>query len=53
MTMAPGLRKFAFTAHLTFSVGFIGAAIAYLALGVSAVTSAELRRCVLPGSRWS
>src|SRR5918992_6382979 len=39
MTMAPGLRKFALTAHLTFSVGFIGAAVAYLVLGVSAVTS--------------
>jgi hypothetical protein len=41
MTMAPGLRKFALTAHLTFSVGFIGAAVAYLALGVSAVTSED------------
>jgi hypothetical protein len=41
MTMAPGLRKFALTAHLTFSVGFIGAAVAYLALGISAVTSED------------
>ncbi len=41
MTMAPGLRKFALTAHLSFSVGFIGAAVAYLALGVSAVTSED------------
>jgi hypothetical protein len=41
MTMAPGLRKFVLTAHLTFSVGFIGAAVAYLALGVSAVTSED------------
>jgi hypothetical protein len=41
MTMAPGLRKFALTAHLTFSVGFLGAALAYLALGVSAVTSQD------------
>jgi hypothetical protein len=41
MTMAPGLRKFALTAHLTFSLGFIGAALAYLALGVSAVTSQD------------
>ena len=41
MTMASGLRKFALTAHLTFSVGFIGAAVAYLALGVSAVTSQD------------
>ena len=41
MTMAPGLRKFALAAHLTFSVGFIGAAVAYLALGISAVTSED------------
>jgi hypothetical protein len=39
--MASGLRKFALTAHLTFSVGFIGAAVAYLGLGVSAVTSED------------
>jgi hypothetical protein len=41
MIMAPGLRKFTLTAHLTFSVGFIGAAVAYLALGVSAATSED------------
>ena len=41
MTMAPGLRKFALTAHLTSSVGWIGAVVAYLALGVSAVTSED------------
>jgi hypothetical protein len=39
--MAPGLRKFALTVHLTVSVGWIGAVIAYLALGVSAVTSED------------
>jgi hypothetical protein len=41
MTMTPGLRKFMLTVHLTFSVGWIGAVVAYLALGVSAVTSEE------------
>ena len=41
MTMTPGLRKFALTVHLTFSVGWIGAVVAYLALGVSAVTSQD------------
>lgn len=41
MTMAPRLRKFALTAHLTFSVGWIGAVVAYLALGVSAVGSQD------------
>lgn len=34
--MASGLRKFVLVAHLTFSMGWIGAALAYLALGVSA-----------------
>lgn len=39
--MAPGLRKLVLTVHLTVSVGWIGAVAAYLALGVSAVTSQE------------
>jgi hypothetical protein len=41
MTMPPGVRKFALTAHLTFSVGWIGAVVAYLALGVAAVRSQD------------
>jgi hypothetical protein len=41
MTMAPGLRKLALTVHLTSSVGWIGAVVAYLALGVSAATSPD------------
>jgi hypothetical protein len=41
MTMTPGVRKFALTAHLSFSVGWIGAVLAYLALGVSAVRSQD------------
>lgn len=41
MTMTPGLRKFALALHLASSVGWIGAVIAYLALGVSAVTSED------------
>lgn len=43
MAMKPGLRKFALTVHLTFSVGWIGAVLAYLALGVSAVTSQDVQ----------
>jgi hypothetical protein len=39
--MAPGLRKFVLTVHLTVSVGWIGAVAAYLALGVSAVISQD------------
>jgi hypothetical protein len=41
MTMTSGLRKFVLAVHLTFSVGWIGAVVAYLALGVSAVTSQD------------
>lgn len=41
MTMKPGLRKFVLAIHLVFSVGWIGAAVAYLALGLAAEWSAE------------
>ena len=41
--MSPGVRKFALTTHLTFSVGWIGAVLAYLGLGVSAVVSDDTR----------
>jgi hypothetical protein len=41
MTMSPVLRKLALTVHLTSSVSWIGAVVAYLALGVSAVTSQD------------
>jgi hypothetical protein len=39
MTLPPGLRKFTLTIHLSCSVGWVGAVVAYLALGISAVTS--------------
>ena len=38
MTMTPGLRKFVLTAHVTSSVGWLGAVVAYLALAVGALT---------------
>ena len=38
MTMTPRLRKFTLTTHLAFSVGWIGAVVAYLALVVAAMT---------------
>ncbi|MQA88740.1 MAG: DUF2269 domain-containing protein [Gemmatimonas sp.] len=41
--MRAGLRKFALTVHLASSVGWIGAVLAYLALGVSAVTSQDVQ----------
>ena len=39
--MASSLRKFVLTVHLTSSLGWIGAVIAYIALGISAVTTQE------------
>jgi len=41
--MTPRLRKFALSAHLTFSVGWIGAVLVYLALGVAAATSQDVQ----------
>lgn len=41
--MPPRLRKLALSIHLTCSVGWIGAVLVYLALGVSAVTSESLQ----------
>ena len=37
--MTPSLRKFALTIHITLSVGWIGAVLAYLVLVVAAMTS--------------
>jgi hypothetical protein len=39
MTMNPGFRKFALATHITLSVGWIGAALAYLVLVVAALAS--------------
>jgi hypothetical protein len=44
MTMTAGLRKFALTAHVTSSVGWLGAVVAYLALVVAALTSQDAQR---------
>lgn len=43
MTMTPRLRKFALAAHLTSSVGWIGAVAGYIALDVAAATSQDAR----------
>jgi hypothetical protein len=43
MVMTARLRKFALTLHLTCSVGWIGAVIAYLALVIAAMTSPDSR----------
>jgi hypothetical protein len=39
--MKPGWRKFMLAVHLAFSVGWVGAVIAYLALGLTAVTTED------------
>jgi hypothetical protein len=41
MTMIANLRKFALTAHVTSSVGWLGAVVAYLVLVIAAVTSED------------
>jgi hypothetical protein len=41
MTMSPGLRKLALTVHITFSVGWIGAVAAYIAVDVAATTGQD------------
>ena len=43
MTFAPALRKFTFTTHVTSSVGWLGAVIAFLALAVIGLTSPDER----------
>lgn len=41
MIMPTGLRKFTLTAHITVSVGWIGAVVAFLALVVAGMTSQD------------
>jgi hypothetical protein len=41
MTMRPGLRKFARTAHITFTVGWLGAVAGFLALAIAGLTSQD------------
>jgi hypothetical protein len=41
MTLTPRLRKAAFLAHVTFSVGWLGAVVAYLALAVGGLRTQD------------
>lgn len=43
MTLSPGLRKFTLTAHVTFSVGWLGVVVAYLALAVTGFASQDVQ----------
>ena len=48
MTMTPRVRKFALTAHVTASVGWLGAVVAFLALAVIGHTSPDPQPCAAP-----
>lgn len=41
MTLTPRLRKFVLTAHVTFSVGWLGAVAGFLALAIAGLTSQD------------
>jgi hypothetical protein len=41
MTFSPSLRRLAFTTHVTSSVGWVGAVMAFLALALIGLTSGE------------
>lgn len=43
MTMTPGFRKFTLTAHVTSSVGWLGAVAGFLVLAVAALTSQDVQ----------
>ena len=43
MTLTPRLRKLALTAHVTCSVGWLGAVAVFLALGVAGLTSQDVQ----------
>ncbi|MBA3871477.1 MAG: DUF2269 domain-containing protein [Anaerolineae bacterium] len=43
MPMTPRIRKLALTTHITTSVGWIGAVVAYLALVIAAMTNSDVQ----------
>src|SRR5882762_7554654 len=43
MNMTPRFQKFALLAHITFSVGWLGAVVPYLALVIAGLTSHDAR----------
>lgn len=44
MTLSPRLRKLALTAHITSSVGWLGAVAAFLALAIAGLTGQDAQR---------
>jgi hypothetical protein len=51
-TMPAGLRKLVLTVHLASSVGWIGAVVAYLTLGIAAVTSHDAQDAQTVRAAW-
>ena len=43
MTLAPSLRKFLVTAHITFAVGWLGAVAGFLALAIAGLKSQDIQ----------
>jgi len=43
MTLTPGIRKFMRTAHITFTVGWLGSVAGFLALAVAGLTSPDFQ----------
>ena len=41
--MTPAIRKLVFTSHVTFSVGWLGAVVAYLVVAIVGLTSVDLQ----------
>jgi hypothetical protein len=41
--VTPGIRKLVFTSHVTFSVGWLGAVLAYLVIAIAGLTSLDLQ----------
>lgn len=44
MTLSPPLRKFVLTAHVTSSVGWLGAVAGFLALAIAGLTSRDVQK---------
>lgn len=53
MRRRPRLRKFALTAHITSSVGWLGAVVCFLALSIVGLASDDVQSAALPTLRWS
>ena len=51
--LTPRIRKFALTAHVTSSVGGLGAGAAFLALAIAGLASQDAQLVRASISRWS